>query len=138
MSRLDEVDFVVVNCDASTVFQKEQLITKLVRKIGLMLPVARDWLWRYFCGDTSPCSGRHRAIRSVFQTLRDLGLDVIEHAFPIIMRIPFRPFYFPLDSCCHDRKRCGEVCGVCARTLLCAACKNAVTCTMDIAIGCKN
>ena len=82
-SRLHEVDFVVVNGATSYTFNSAQLVTQLVPEHwvnisnGDMLPLEK-----------LPESQRVHAVAGIgnpqrfFDTLRHLGLDIIEHAFP--------------------------------------------------------
>ncbi len=82
-SRLHEVDFVVVNGATSQTFNNAQLVTELIPEywvnIGNGDVLALEKL---------PESPRVHAVAGIgnphrfFQTLRNLGLDIIEHAFP--------------------------------------------------------
>ncbi len=82
-SRLHEVDFVVVNGATSQTFNNAQLVTELIPEywvnIGNGDVLALEKL---------PESPRVHAVAGIgnphrfFQTLRNFGLDIIEHAFP--------------------------------------------------------
>jgi tetraacyldisaccharide 4'-kinase len=85
-SRLQEVDFVVVNGVTEAVFQPAQLVTQLVPEYWIAVASGEAAASKPLPLET--VRGRVHAVAGIgnparfFNALRSLGLDVIEHPFP--------------------------------------------------------